>query len=207
MRKDVAGWLRELADIPSDPVLEEMHRVAEAGAFPIVGPEVGRLLAQLVRLTGASQVFEMGSGFGYSTLWIARALPEGGRVIHTDTDPANTALARDFLLWAGVLDRVAFLNGDACALLAESDDSYDLLLCDVDKEQYPHAYQTMRPRVRRGGVIVADNLLWSGRVAAGESDPATSGVREYIRLMWGDPAFLSSLLPMRDGVGVSVRVA
>lgn len=206
IRKDVARWLRRLADVPSDPVLEEMHRVAEAGDFPIIGPEVGRLLAQLVRMIGARRVFEMGSGFGYSTLWIARALPEDGVVFHTDGDPANSALARDFLRWAGVLDRVTFLSGDACALLRRRSERFDMIFCDVDKEQYPAAYEAMRGRVREGGAIVTDNLLWNGRVAAGDSDAATAAIREYIRLMWNDGAFLSSLLPIRDGVGVSLRV-
>lgn len=206
MRADVAAWLRRLADVPSDPVLEEMHRIAEACGFPIVGPEVGRVLAQLVRFTEAKRVFEMGSGFGYSTLWLARALESGATVTHTDTDPANTATARDFLAWAGVVDRVTFLVGDACELLRASSDRYDLIFCDIEKEQYPAAYALMRERVRVGGVIAVDNLLWSGRVAAGATDATTSGVREYIRLMWGNQDFLSSLLPVRDGLGISLRL-
>jgi predicted O-methyltransferase YrrM len=207
LRRDVAAWLRGLAEVPDDPLLEELHAFAAERRFPIVGPEVGRLLAQVVHLLGARRVFELGSGFGYSTLWFARAVGPEGRVWHTDADPENTAIARDVLGRAGVAGRVEFQTGDALERLAAAEGEFDVIFCDVDKEAYPAAYERMRGRVRVGGAILVDNLVWSGRPAAGGEDAATAGVREYIRRMWSDPQFLSSLLPVRDGVGLSVRRA
>jgi predicted O-methyltransferase YrrM len=205
IRDDVRGWLRRLAETGSDPILDEMHREAAARGFPIVGPEVGRLLFQLARLTGAKRIFEMGSGFGYSTLWFARAVGTGARIYHTDGDEGNTARAREYLSRAGVLDRVVFTTGDARDILRATPGDFDIVFMDIDKHQYPDAYRLFRDRVAPRGLVIVDNLVWSGRVAEGADDPDTRGVREYVDLMWQDPRFLSSLLPVRDGVGVSLR--
>jgi caffeoyl-CoA O-methyltransferase len=206
IRPDVAQWLRGLAETGSDPLLEEMHALARERSFPIVGPEVGRLLFQVAKMLSARTVFEMGSGYGYSALWWARAVGSGGKVFHTDGDPGNSALAREFLRRAGLEDRVEFRIGDAREILRETPGEFDIVFCDIDKEQYPSAYRIFRDRVRPGGAVVVDNLVWSGRVAAGEAGEGTEGVREYIRLMWNDPRFVSSLLPVRDGVGLSLRL-
>jgi len=206
LREDVRDWLRGLADQGSDPILQEMHREAAERGFPIVGPEVGRLLFQLARLSGAKRIFEMGSGFGYSTLWFCRAVEESARVYHTDGDEQNTSRARDYLSRAGVLDRVVFTTGDARDILEATPGEFDIVFMDIDKHQYPDAYRLFRDRVKPGGLVIVDNLVWSGKVAGGADDPDTRGIREYLHLMWHDDRFLSSLLPVRDGVGVSVRV-
>jgi predicted O-methyltransferase YrrM len=204
---EVAKWLYELAD-PSanDPLLAEMQALARERGFPIVGPEVGRLLGQVTRMLGAKRIFEMGSGFGYSTLWFARAAGEGATIYHTDGDPDNTARARDFLCRAGVAERVTFLCGDAMALLRQTEGDFDIVFCDVDKHQYPEAYEAFEDRVRVGGAVIIDNLVWSGRVARGDESASTAGVREYIARMWNNPSYLSSLMPVRDGVGLSLRL-
>lgn len=207
MRDDVAAWLRQLAEVKDDPILAEMHALAAEHKFPIVGPEVGRLLFQLATLKGAKRVFELGSGFGYSTLWFARAVGEEGRVYHTDGDRENTARARDFLDRAGLLKRVVFTTGDARDILPATPGVFDIVFMDIDKEQYPDGYRLFADRIKPGGLAIVDNLVWSGRVAAGDDDPATQGAREYIDLMWNDPRYLSSLMPVRDGVGVSLRVS
>ncbi len=206
MRQDVAQWLRELAEQGCDPILQQMHELAARRDFPIVGPEVGRLLAQVVAMTGARRVFELGSGFGYSTLWFARAVGPEGLVVHTDGNPDNTAQARDFLDRGGVLDRVQFHTGDAMAALDSSEGEWDIVFCDVDKHQYPAAYSAFSDRVRVGGAVIVDNLVWSGQVAAGEQGEWTEGVRQYIAAMWADDRYLSSLMPVRDGVGLSIRL-
>ena len=207
LSEEVKTWLRNLAEVPDDPILNEMHAEAKARNFPIVGPEVGRLLFQLARLTRAERVFEMGSGFGYSTLWFARAVGPAGRVYHTDGDRANTERARDYLDRAGLLDRVVFSTGDARAILRRTPSDFDIVFMDIDKEQYPEGYAAFRDRIKPGGLAVVDNLVWSGKVAAGAEDPETRGVREYLRLMWSDERYLSSLMPVRDGVGVSLRLS
>jgi predicted O-methyltransferase YrrM len=206
MREDVRKWLRALAEVKDDPVLADMEREASDGGFPIVGPEVGRLLFQLTSAAGARRVFELGSGFGYSTLWFARAVGEGGRVYHTDGERENSGRAREFLGRAGVLDRVVFSVGDARDILDATPGEFDLLFMDIEKDQYPDAYRRFRNRVKIGGLVVVDNLVWSGRVAEGDDDAMTRGVQEYLDLMWNDENFLSSLMPVRDGVGVSLRV-
>ena len=206
IREDVAGWLRDRARVEGDPVLEAMHREAEERGFPIVGPEVGRLLFQLARLSGAKRVFEMGSGFGYSTLWFARAVGEGGRVYHTDGSAENAAKAREYLERAGLLERVVVQTGDALELLQNTSGDFDIIFMDIDKDQYPSAYEAFRDRVSPGGLVIVDNLVWSGLVAEGDQGPTTEGIRRYIELMWNDDRFISSLMPVRDGVGISLRV-
>ncbi len=205
-RPDVARWLRERAEVPGDPILQEMHDLARERHFPIIGPEVGRFCRQTAMMIGAKRIFEMGSGFGYSTLWFARGAGPGGKVWHTDGDPANSELARSFLSRAGVADRVDFQVGDARDILERTPGTFDVIFCDIDKDQYPSAFGLIRDRVRPGGAVIIDNLIWSGLVAAGDNARSTQGVAEYIRLMWEDDRFLSSLLPIRDGVGFSLRV-
>jgi predicted O-methyltransferase YrrM len=206
IREDVREWLKELGRIEGDPILEEMHREAAERGFPIVGPEVGRLLFQLASMIGAKRVFEMGSGFGYSTLWFSRAVGEGGMVYHTDGSEENTARAREYLGRAGLAERVEFLTGDARDLLCNTSGDFDIVFMDIDKEQYPDAYEICRARVRVGGLAVVDNLVWDGLVAEGDEGPTTGGIRRYLDLMWNDDRFLSSLMPVRDGVGISLRI-
>jgi caffeoyl-CoA O-methyltransferase len=206
MQPEVKDWLHTIGNHGSDPILEAMHAHATERGFPIIGPEVGRLLAQMTKMTQAKRIFELGSGFGYSTLWFARSLGDSGTVYHTDGDAENTAKAKEMLTRAGVVDRVDFFTGDARKCLQRTDGTFDIIFCDIYKDQYPSAYELMRERVRPGGVIIIDNLIWNGRVATGNAEESTQGVRQYIDLMWNDPNFLSSLLPIRDGVGLSLRL-
>lgn len=192
---------------PQHPILLEMEALAVEKKFPIVGPECGRVLHQVAVLTGAKRVFEMGSGYGYSTLWFASALPADGRVFHTDGDVKNTELATQFLARAGQENKVAFKTGIAQEVLKRTPGEFDVIFIDVDKEQYPECYELARDRVRVGGAILIHNTLWSGRVADPKNNDATTvGIREYLKRMWADPNFVSSLLPMHDGLGFSVRV-
>lgn len=190
-----------------DPVLQEMEAKAEAEQFPIIGPLVGRLCAQLARMIQARRVFELGSGFGYSTLWFARVVGPDGLVVHTDASAERTREARDALRRAGVAERVRFETGDAMELLAEEDGEFDIVFIDVDKPGYPQAWELARSKVRVGGLILCDNVLWQGKVAdPDEDDEWTEAVREYDRKALHDPAFETTLLPLRDGVAVSLRV-
>ena len=203
----VRGWLRELAEPQGDAVLAAMHAEAAEKDFPIVGPEVGRLLFQLATVSGAKRIFELGSGFGYSTLWFARAVGDDGRVYHTDGSKENTEKAREYLNEAGLLPRVVFSTGDAVDSLKATPGEFDIVFMDIDKHGYPGAYRAFKNRVKVGGLVIVDNLIWSGKVARGVDDPDTDGIREYLKLMWNDPNFVSSLMPVRDGVGVSLRIA
>jgi predicted O-methyltransferase YrrM len=201
----VERYLAELTP-PSEAVLRGMEREAGERGFPIVGPQVGRLLFVLARAVRAELVFELGSGYGYSALWFALALAEGGRVILTDGDRANSRQAREHFARAGLADRAVFEVGNALDVLDGYPGPFDIVFCDIDKADYPAALAKAVPRLRRGGLLVADNVLWSGRVAGPDDDPETRGIREFNRLLMASPDLVAAILPVRDGVAVAVRL-
>lgn len=191
-----------------DEVLAEMEGLAAQRHIPIVGPLVGRLLFQLARMTGAKTVFEMGSAIGYSTIWWARGVGDGGRVIYTDGDRRNAEQARQFLQRAGVLDRVEIRVGDALEILSEQKTEFDVIFNDVDKEDYPRVLRVAGPRLRKGGLFVSDNALWHGDVAdpAKTSDLETKSIIEFNRLLLAAPDLYTTVLPLRDGIAVAMKV-
>ncbi|MGB9286558.1 MAG: O-methyltransferase, partial [Candidatus Sulfotelmatobacter sp.] len=148
-----------------DEVLEEMEDYATRHDVPIVGPAVARVLQQLALTINAKTVFELGSAIGYSTIWWARAVGDKGRVIYTDGDPRNAERARGYFERAGVANRITLHTGDALEFLSEQKEEFDLIFSDVDKEDYPRVLRLVSPRLRRGGLFITDNVLWSGRVA------------------------------------------
>ncbi len=192
----------------NDPVLLEMEERGAREGFPIIGPLVGRTCAAFARAIGAKRVFEMGSGFGYSTFWFARAVGAEGLVVHSEGSAVRSAEAKVYLSSAGLAERARFLVGDALDLLAEEGRSFDVVFIDVDKHQYPDAWRIACEKVRLGGVVLTDNTLWSGRVADPKAkDRDTVGARTYNELALADPRFLTTILPLRDGLTVSLRIA
>jgi caffeoyl-CoA O-methyltransferase len=189
-----------------DEVLAEMEAEAEKLKIPIVGPAVGRIFQQLATMTNAKTVFELGSAIGYSTLWWARAVGDGGRVFYTDSDPKNAEKARRYFERAGLANRITIKIGDALELLSEEKQQFDIIFNDVDKEDYPRVFRLARPRVRKGGLFVTDNVLWSGRVAT-ENPPAasTKAILEFDRLLYNSPDLFTTILPIRDGVAVALK--
>ena len=197
----VNQYLQEL--LPArDPVLQEMEALAQERRIPIIGPVVGRILYQLVRFTEAKAVFEMGSAIGYSTIWIARAVRSGSVIYYTDSDPANARQAEQFFRRAGVLDRIRILQGNALELLEQTPGIFDIIFNDVDKEEYPQVFHKAVPRIRSGGLFLADNVLWSGRVTEPPADDATRGIAEFNRLIYSSPDLFATILPVRDGFAV-----
>jgi caffeoyl-CoA O-methyltransferase len=189
-----------------DEVLSEIEAQAIQRDIPIVGPAVGRLLYQLAVISGAKTVFELGSAVGYSTIWWARAVGEGGRVIYTDGDRKKADEARGYFERAGVANRITVRVGDAIELLSEQKEQFDVIFCDIDKEDYPRAFRLAVPRLRKGGLLVADNVLWSGRVAQDKPTEATTkGILEFNRLLYSLPDLFPTILPIRDGVAVAVK--
>jgi len=154
----------------------------------------------------AKSIFEMGSAIGYSTIWWARALGNNGRVIYTDGDPKNAEEARRYFDRAGVADRITIKTGDALELLSEEKEQFDIIFNDVDKEDYPRVLRLVPPRLRKGGLFVTDNVLWSGRVAEkNPADPRTKAILEFNRLLYNSPDFFTTILPIRDGVAVALK--
>jgi predicted O-methyltransferase YrrM len=194
-----------------EPVLLEMEAHAKERGFPIVGRNVGVTLEVLARAVRAHRIMELGSGFGYSAYWHARAVGSEGEVHLTDGDPENELKAADYLKRAGLADRVRFHVGDAVQELGRLDGDFDVIFNDIDKDGYPDAWRAASDRIRRDGLYVCDNVLWYGRVAVGEADDPrpryTEAVLEHNRLIAEDERYLSTIVPTRDGVMVAVRVA
>jgi predicted O-methyltransferase YrrM len=208
----VEGYLTELAEIEhDDPVLVEMEARAEEHGFPIVGRATGRYLELAARSIGARRVMELGSGYGYSAYWFARAVGPDGEVICTDADPENAKLAEHHLRRAGLWDRVRYRVGDALRSFAAETGDFDIVYCDVDKDGYPACWQAARERIRIGGLWLCDNVLWSGHVATNtERDGApgaTAAIREHNRLVAEDDRYVGSIVPIRDGVMAALRVS
>jgi len=191
---------------PRDPVIAEMEAFAAEHDVPIVGPAVGTLLQILTRSIGADRVFELGSAIGYSTAFFAQAVGRGGQVFYTDGNPANAERARGYLERMDLADRVTIRVGDAVASLEAATGYFDVIFIDVDKEGYPQALQAAAPRVRRGGYLLADNVLWSGRVVDAQvRDAATEGIRQFNRRLFSLQEFRTVILPLRDGVAIARR--
>ncbi|OFV98904.1 MAG: hypothetical protein A3H94_06680 [Acidobacteria bacterium RIFCSPLOWO2_02_FULL_60_20] len=189
-----------------DEVLAEMEALALKRDIPIIGPVVARIFYQLIRLTQARRIFEMGSAIGYSTIWAARAVAEGGTVYYTDGDPANAKQAEQFFRRAGVRDRVQILTGDALDLMDQTPGEFDIIFCDVDKQQYPAAFHKAVPRLRKGGLLLADNVLWYGRATQTPEDDATRGIVEFNRLIYSSKELFPTILPVRDGFAVCEKL-
>jgi caffeoyl-CoA O-methyltransferase len=189
-----------------DAVLTEMEDYATEHKVPIVGPAVARVLQQVAMMTKAKTVFELGSAIGYSTIWWARSVGEGGRVIYTDGDSRNAERARGYFERAGVSKNITIHTGDALEFLSEQKQEFDIIFNDVDKEDYPRVLRLVAPRLRKGGLFITDNVLWSGRVAEkNPSDPQTKAILEFNRQLLDSPEFYTTILPLRDGLAVSVR--
>jgi caffeoyl-CoA O-methyltransferase len=191
---------------PCDEVLLEIEAEAARNNIPIVGPAVGRFFYQLAVIAGAKSVFEMGSAIGYSTIWWARAVGEGGRVVYTDGDPKNVSKAKTYFQKAGVSDRIVLKTGDALELLSEQKQPCDIIFNDVDKEDYPRVFRIALPKLRKGGLLVADNVLWSGKVAQkNPAEASTRAIMEFNRLLYDCGDLFTTILPIRDGVAVAIK--
>lgn len=188
-----------------DAVLAEMERLAAKNDIPIVGPAVGRLLALFVQISGARRIFEMGSAIGYSTIWLARAAGPRAKVHYTDGEPENARRAKEYLRRAGVAGRVKIHVGDAGKLLRAERGPFDMIFCDVNKDQYPDAFRAALPRLRRGGLLVADNALWSGRVTRKPDSAATRGIQRFNKMIYSSPELWPVIVPLRDGVIIALK--
>jgi predicted O-methyltransferase YrrM len=203
----VKGYLDALV-WPRPDELQKMEARARDEDFPIVGPMCGHLCYQIARIAGTRTVFELGSGYGYSTAWFARAVREngGGRVHHVVWDADLSRQAREHLTALGFADLMEFHVAEAVATLREAGGPFDLIFLDIDKRGYPDALPVIHEKLRPGGVLIADNLLWSGRIFDdNDRSEETEGIREFTRRISQDERWITSVLPVRDGLLVAYR--
>jgi caffeoyl-CoA O-methyltransferase len=203
IQDDVEEYLYQL--LPDrDAVVTEIEAYAAENRVPIIGPAVARMLALFVEVSGAKRIFEMGSAIGYSTIWLARAAGPKGKVIYTDGDPEKARRAQDYFRRAGVAKRIEVRVGNAQDLLQKTPGKFDLIFNDVDKHQYPDSLRVALPKLRRGGLLITDNTLWSGKAArpAAPDDIHTRGIQEFNRLVYASKDLYPVLIPLRDGVTV-----
>jgi predicted O-methyltransferase YrrM len=189
---------------PRDALLAEMEQQAERRGIPIVGPAAANLLAQLVRLSGARRIFELGSAIGYSTIWLARAAGPNAEVHYTDSSPANAEEARGYFERAGLTARIHIHVGDALGSLASVPGQFDVIFNDIDKTGYPAVLDAVPARLKTGGLLVADNVLRRGEVT-NPTDASARAVVEFNRKLFSSNDFWSSIVPLRDGLSISLR--
>lgn len=203
----IESYMRELLNKTDHPVLTAMENLARERNFPIVDRLVGAFLETQARSINAKRVFEFGSGYGYSAYWFAKAVGKEGKVICTDGDPLNKEKAEQFLSSAGLWDTVDFRTGMAQSIFAQTDGLFDICYNDVDKGDYPEVWQMAKGRIRPGGLYIADNVLWHGRVALAEYEDIVPGwteaIREHNEQIFADPGFDAYINPTRDGVIVA----
>lgn len=205
IHRDINNYLHSLSP-QRDPILEEMERIGREKEFPIIGPLVGRLLCQLALLTQARKIFELGSGYGYSAIWFSKGMQPGGKIICTDGATDNARQAAGFFERAGISKSVDYRVGDALSLLEQEPGPFDIILNDIDKHEYPEAFKKALPRLRRGGLLITDNTLWYGRVVTRDKEPSTLGILEFNRLAYKSAEVFTTLIPLRDGVTVSLKL-
>jgi len=205
----IESYMHSLVRQTDHPVLAEMEALAEKNNFPIVGRLVGIFLETLAKTANAKRVFEFGSGYGYSAYWFAKAVGADGQVICSEADFLNQEKAELYLRAAGLWDRVDFRAGMAQAIFAETDGLFDICYNDVDKGDYPEIWSLAKGRIRPGGLYIADNVLWRGRVAVASYTDVfqgwTEAVMEHNQLIFNDPDFDAFINPTRDGVIVARR--
>ncbi len=199
---------RYLSDITPErpPVLRSMEAYAQENSFPIIGPLVGRFLYQMALLTKARRILELGSGYGYSAYWFSLAVKSRGEIVLTDKDRANKRLALDFFRQAGLQSRFDFRVGDAVRIAKRLSGPFDIILNDVDKEQYPRTIDLAAGLLKKGGLFITDNIIWSGRVCDKRPDKRTKAIMEFTQALYQDSRFFTSVLPIRDGISLAVRV-
>ncbi|MGB9931829.1 O-methyltransferase [Haloarcula amylolytica] len=201
----------------SDPVIEEMDAKADREGFPTVGPAVGGWLRLVARMVDADRVFEFGSGFGYSAYWMAPAVSDDGQIVLTEIDADELDEARGFLDRGGFADRAAFEHGDAIETVKRYDGPFDVVLIDNEKHRYGKAFEAVRGKVPVGGAVVADNMIEAGPLEFEEvqalldgddidANETSRGIAAYLERVGDDSAFETGLLPLGEGVAVSVRV-
>ena len=193
---------------PREPELQKMEEYAEKNDFPIIGPACGYYCYQLARMINAKSVFELGSGYGYSTAWFAKAVKEngGGVVHHTVWDEDLSKRARGHLSALGSADLVQFHVAEAVATLRQTEGPFDIIFNDIDKEGYPDSLPITKEKLRHGGLLIIDNMLWHGQILdPNDHEKSTEAIHRFTRDVTTDLDWIVSLIPARDGMIVAYK--
>ena len=194
-----------------DAVLDAIAQDGDASHLPLVDAEVGALLRVLATAVGATRILEVGTCIGYSGIWLAGALPPGGMLITMEKDPERAAIAKTNFERAGLADRVSIMVGDAALKIVKVAGPFDLIFQDGHKPLYNTLLDPLVSRLRPGGLLVTDNVLWDGEVVPGFTDTPkknaddTRAIVEYNERLASHPQLLTSIVPLRDGVAISVK--
>ena len=186
-------------------VLREMDDYARAYNFPIIGSLAGRVLRQLAMITRAERILELGSGYGYSAVWFIGGMKPEGKIICTDGSEDNKTKALQYFRKLGIESRIDYRVGDALDIIRTLDGSFDIILNDINKKQYPEALKLALPKLRSGGIFITDNVLWSGRILNDNPDQSTKAILEFNRKIFETDGVFSSIIPVRDGLGIVVK--
>jgi predicted O-methyltransferase YrrM len=195
--------------VPPRPAeMQAMEAHAREINFPIIGPTSGYYCYQVARMIGARRIFELGSGYGYSTAWFAKAVSEngGGEVFHVSWDEELSQQARQHLAALGYTDMIRYHVAEAVQTLRDTPGPFDLIFNDINKDGYAASLPVIAEKLRPGGVLIVDNMLWHGQVfEAGDKSPETTSVRKLTELLTHSPDWIVSLAPVRDGVVVAYK--
>lgn len=188
--------------------IELMESIAVEERFPIIGPVAGEFCYQIAKMSKAKKIFELGSGYGYSTAWFAKALEENdGKIVHhTVWDEELSNRAKSHIKNMELDQFVQFHCSEALEALKQTDDTFDIIFMDVDKKYYPLALPLIEEKIKKGGILIVDNMLLRGRIFdPNRIDPTTDGVRDFAKLMQKSDKWNSTLIPIRDGILLSTK--
>jgi len=193
---------------PRESELQSMEEYAAENNFPILGPACGYYCYQLARMLQAKSIFELGSGYGYSTAWFAKAVKEngGGVVHHTVWNDDLSKMAINHLSRLGYKSLVEFHNAEAVETLRQTEGPFDIIFNDIDKEGYPDSLPVIKEKLRSGGLLIIDNMIWHGQILdPNDKEKNTEAIRLFTHNITTDADWIVSLTPMRDGMIVAYK--
>ena len=209
IQRDQAEYLDRLIT-QTDPLLAEMEEYGAQHGVPSADREVALFVEITARAINAKRALEIGMAIGYTTIHLARAVGEDGLVVTIDPSDQMIEAAEGYLTRAGLRDRVRIERGKALQVIPQLEDTFDLIFIDAVKEEYADYLKLSLPRLRRGGVVIVDNLLWGGQVAGEirslDQESSTNALREFNRYFVNHPKLLAEILSVGDGLGYAVKI-
>jgi predicted O-methyltransferase YrrM len=206
----IEGYLASLNRL-SDPVLDDIAHTGVREHLPVIDAGVGGFLRVLAAASGATRILEVGTAIGYSTIWLAGALPKGGQLITMEMSEERAQRARENIKRAGFEDRVVVMIGDAQRLIAKVAGPFDLIFQDCDKKLYGPMLDRLVDLLKPGGLLVTDNVLWDGEVVPGyaasprKNADDTRAIADYNERLSVHPELMTSTVPLRDGLALSLK--